>query len=243
MATNIRSHLTNANLFANLVHDVEQSADEMNWYPILWRKTCSAKSRVTIVWWSLWNRAFLSLHPSVTFAAGLQVTGPVVWRIHPVGSLVLGREVRINSGPACNALGGHRRSIIAVLPDGKLTIGDNSGLSSSTVICQRRIEIGRQVRIGGGCTIVDTDFHSLRLAERIARGNPGVNSRPVRIADGAFVGAGSWVLKGVSIGAEAVVGAGSLVSRNVPDGEIWAGNPARFIRRIGDTANAESAGV
>ena len=46
------------------------------------------------------------------------------------------------------------------------------------------------------------------------------------------------ILKGVTIGKEAVIGAGSVVSCDVPDGEIWAGNPARFVRRI-DTAEEQ----
>ena len=39
-------------------------------------------------------------------------------------------------------------------------------------------------------------------------------------------------LKGVTIGKGSVVGAGSVVTRDVPDGEIWAGNPAQFIRCV-----------
>ena len=55
---------------------------------------------------------------------------------------------------------------------------------------------------------------------------------PVVIKDGAFIGAHCIILKGVSIGEKSVVGAGSVVTKSIPDGEIWAGNPAKFIRRI-----------
>lgn len=48
--------------------------------------------------------------------------------------------------------------------------------------------------------------------------------------DGAFIGGNSIILKGVKIGKNSVVGAGSVVTRDIPDGEIWAGNPARKIR-------------
>ena len=51
----------------------------------------------------------------------------------------------------------------------------------------------------------------------------------------AFIGAHSIVLKGVTIGKHSVIGAGSVVTKNIPDNEVWAGNPARFIRRL-DTA-------
>ena len=47
-----------------------------------------------------------------------------------------------------------------------------------------------------------------------------------------FIGGGSIILKGVTIGERAVVGAGTVVTKDIPAGEIWAGNPARFIRKL-----------
>ena len=52
---------------------------------------------------------------------------------------------------------------------------------------------------------------------------------PVRICEGAFIGAGCYILKGVTIGEHAIVGAGSVVAKDIPAGEIWAGNPAKKI--------------
>ena len=51
------------------------------------------------------------------------------------------------------------------------------------------------------------------------------------VEDGATIGSGATLLGGITIGAGAIVGAGSLVTKSVPPGEIWAGNPARFIRK------------
>ena len=42
----------------------------------------------------------------------------------------------------------------------------------------------------------------------------------------------SIILKGVTIGENSVVGAGSVVTKDIPSGEVWAGNPAKFIRKI-----------
>ena len=55
---------------------------------------------------------------------------------------------------------------------------------------------------------------------------------PVVIKDNAFIGAKVIVLKGVTIGENSIIGAGSVVTRSVPDNEIWAGNPAKFIRKV-----------
>jgi acetyltransferase-like isoleucine patch superfamily enzyme len=55
---------------------------------------------------------------------------------------------------------------------------------------------------------------------------------PVRIAPGAWIGFGAVILDGVTVGENAVVAAGSVVRNDVPPGEMWAGTPAKFIRRL-----------
>lgn len=56
-------------------------------------------------------------------------------------------------------------------------------------------------------------------------------SGEVRIKKNAFIGTGTIITKPVTIGERAIVGAGSIVTKNIPDDEVWAGNPARFIRK------------
>lgn len=53
----------------------------------------------------------------------------------------------------------------------------------------------------------------------------------VIIKAGAYLGMNVLVIKPVTIGAGAIVGAGSIVTKNIPAGEVWAGNPARFIKK------------
>lgn len=55
---------------------------------------------------------------------------------------------------------------------------------------------------------------------------------PVVIGDNVFIGAKCIILKGVTIGENSIVGAGSVVTKSIPANEIWAGNPAKFIRKI-----------
>ena len=80
--------------------------------------------------------------------------------------------------------------------------------------------------------ICDSDFHSISFLERMETPDTHIKSEPVVIQEGAFIGARSIILKGVTVGKHAVVGAGSVVTRNIPENEIWAGNPAVFIRRL-----------
>jgi sugar O-acyltransferase (sialic acid O-acetyltransferase NeuD family) len=52
-----------------------------------------------------------------------------------------------------------------------------------------------------------------------------------RLARGAYVGSGALIREGVTIGAWSLVGTGSVVLHDIPAGEVWAGNPARYLRR------------
>ena len=107
------------------------------------------------------------------------------------------------------------------------------GISASAIICNHQITIGNNVVIGGNTVIYDTDFHSLDAEQRRDFEQDRVNARfsPVKIGDNVFIGAHSTILKGVTIGDSSVVGACSVVAKNIPGNEIWAGNPAVFIRK------------
>lgn len=55
----------------------------------------------------------------------------------------------------------------------------------------------------------------------------------IEIGEHAFIGTGSIITGNVRIGRSTIVGAGSVVTKDIPDNEIWAGNPARFVKRRG----------
>lgn len=148
------------------------------------------------------------------------------------GILSLGKGVRINSGKYKNVIGGDTRTSIYVKKGSVLTIGDKLSMSNSAIVCTEQITIGNHVMIGGSCKIWDTDFHPIDPEMRRKDPNKNYKSRPIVIKDNAFIGGCSIILKGVTIGQNAVIGAGSVVSKDVPDNEIWGGNPARFIKKI-----------
>ena len=57
---------------------------------------------------------------------------------------------------------------------------------------------------------------------------------PTVVKAGASIGSGAVILCGVTIGENALVGAGAVVTRDIPAGEVWVGNPARFLRKVSD---------
>ena len=112
------------------------------------------------------------------------------------------------------------KTILFAKNNAAITIGDNTGISNSALVAVDSIAIGNNVLIGGNCKIYDNDFHSLDFNERMGTVDLGVKHAPVVIKDGAFIGERS------------IVGAGSVVTRSIPDYEIWAGNPAKFIKKV-----------
>lgn len=159
---------------------------------------------------------------------GLSVSG--FMRLHIEGKLILGRQIKINS-KAYNYVGIDRRMSLYIGPDGTLEIGDGCGLSNSTIVCLNKITILPGTFIGGGCDIYDTDFHQLNASDR-ANNIGEVPTGEIVIGPNAFVGGHVKILKGVRVGEGAVVGAGSVVTKSIPPYEVWAGVPAKFIRKL-----------
>lgn len=113
--------------------------------------------------------------------------------------------------------------------EARIRIGEDCGLTGTTIAATQCIEIGNRVLIGANSTIVDSDFHPLTPEGRHADMSNG-SHRPVFIQDDVFIGMNCLILKGVTIGAGSVVGAGSIVSRDVPPRTLVAGNPAQVVR-------------
>lgn len=166
----------------------------------------------------------------VRFGTDLHVNGLINVQVSRRGLMTIGNSFRMNSGDNFNVIGRQQKCIFCI--DGVLNIKNNVGISASAIICRHKITIGNNVVIGGNTVIYDTDFHSL---DSIVRGIPdqdraGALKAPVIIEDNVFIGAHSTILKGVTIGEKSIVGACSVVTRSIPANEIWAGNPAVFIR-------------
>ena len=62
--------------------------------------------------------------------------------------------------------------------------------------------------------------------------------KPVSIGSDVWVGGGAIILPGVRIGSKTVIGAGSVVTKDIPDGVVAAGNPCRIIRQVGESDHA-----
>lgn len=152
-----------------------------------------------------------------------------VLRITNYGNIEIGRGVSINSNLESSELGFYPKTILHTSQTGFIIIGDHSGISNVCINARKLIRIGKKVRLGAGVKLYDNDFHNLSKLED-GEDQTYIPSQPIIIEDNVFIGAGSIVLKGVHVGQGAVIGAGSVITKNIPPNEVWAGNPARFIR-------------
>lgn len=110
----------------------------------------------------------------------------------------------------------------------KITIGNGTYINRFTILdAHESIVIGRDCMIGPHVYMTDSD-HGTAAGELV--GQQPMNSAPVTIEDGVWIGAGVIILKGVTIGKGAIIGAGAVVTANVPPAHVATGVPARVRR-------------
>lgn len=166
----------------------------------------------------------VAIGPACSFA------GHPVVRLAPGAKIKLDAGVRVLSRAGSNPAGlPHPTMLAAVGPESVITIGAGTGISGASIVARTGITIGRNVLLGAGACIWDTDFHPLDPQARREHQTRGARSFPIRIEDDVFIGARAVILKGVTIGWGAVVGAGAVVTNDVGACQIVAGNPARVV--------------
>lgn len=152
-------------------------------------------------------------------------------KIRNLGDIVIGGNVTINSGAIYNLTGGQEYTSFLVFEGGRLEIHDNVGISNTSICSKNKIIIRSNVLVGCNCKIWDTDFHSINFKDRLID-SANIKAEPIEIKSGAWIGGYSIILKGVTIGENSIVAAGSVVTKSIPDNEVWGGNPAKFIKDL-----------
>ena len=175
------------------------------------------------------NLLFILILNKVNYKEIPIVNGYIFLRCN--GIFNIGQNLKLNSNLRSNPIGGDEKCKFIIAENAILSIGNNVGISNSTIYCCKSIIIEDNVFIGGSTKIYDTDFHSLNFEKRISK-DDDIKHKPIMICKNVFIGAHSIILKGVKIGEASIIGAGSVVTKNIPKNEIWAGNPAKFIKEI-----------
>ena len=112
-------------------------------------------------------------------------------------------------------------------------VGKRVKVSSHTFVCEG-VTIEDEVFIGHNVTFINDRFPQATNEDGKLQSEEDWVLEPTTVKQGASIGSGATILCGLTIGENAIVGAGSVVTRDVPDSALVAGNPARFIRWTSD---------
>lgn len=140
-----------------------------------------------------------------------------------MSKIIIGDDCSFNSSSMFNFRGLNHKCILQTgKPGASIIIGNHCGFSGNSIVSNNKVVIGDYTIVGANSTIGDRDGHSNIYA---------TEPKPIIIGSHVWIGMNVTVMKGVTIGDNAIIAAGALVTKDVPAGEIWGGVPARFLKK------------
>jgi acetyltransferase-like isoleucine patch superfamily enzyme len=192
--------------------------------PVPTRSHPSASSAARIVsalarWRLVWPAVNARVHLRTAARLGSRVTLRGRARIRNEGTMTFGDRVRLDSTVATLEL--------VTTGSGHLDIGNNVFINYGTsIVAASHVRIGNDCLIGTHVMVMDCDYH------RVEDKSWDTTGQPIVLEDRVWLANRSIVLKGVTVGHDAVVAAGAVVTRDVPPRSVVAGNPARVVREF-----------
>lgn len=126
-----------------------------------------------------------------------------------------------------------------VFPEARIGTGCNicaNVLIENEVVVGNDVTVKSGVQLWDGVTLEDNVFVGPNVTftnDLFPRSkNPDWKLSKTVVKKGASIGANATIICGITIGEGAMIGAGSVVTKDVPAGEIWVGNPAKFLRKV-----------
>ena len=204
------------------------------------RETASAVAAVNAVspQWTL--RGFLDDNPALhgTAVSGVPVIGPLAAvHDHPDAEVVVCIANPRNPGVRglVTARLGLEEERYATIVHPSAAVGAGCTVGPGTVLLAQTV-LTADVRVGAHVAVMPQvvlthddevgDFVTIASGVRVSGG--------VLVGDSAYLGTGALIRESLRIGARSIVGMGSVLLRDVPAGEVWAGNPARLIRFVNE---------
>lgn len=173
-------------------------------------------------WWTVrvaWQLVFarLQLRRCNSVGRWVRAQGRVV--VHNQGTILVGNRVRFLSVVAPTEL--------VAWKGGRIEIGDGTVVNyGSSISAAGSVKIGRDCLVGTYVNIMDSTFHNMKDHSW------SLDSAPVTIGDGVWLGNRCVIMKGVTIGDGAVIASCSLVTRDVPARTMVVGVPARVVQHL-----------
>ncbi len=126
---------------------------------------------------------------------------------------------------------------------GSVEVGDFTLLNGALLMAEEKITIGHHCLVSWNVGIADSDFHpvdpALRMQDAEAinpyspnRQRPPIGTKPVTIGNNVWIGMNAIVLKGVTIGDNSIIAAGAVVTHDIPENVVFAGNPGKIVKEL-----------
>jgi acetyltransferase-like isoleucine patch superfamily enzyme len=189
--------------------------------PISLRPLLSELRRRFARWWAV--HRLRDRFPQATLHS------PATWLYDDLEAIQIAPRVSID---AYSEIAVVARSPLSSVP-GRLSIGSNTVIGSFANLraAGGTISIGRDCLIAQHVSLIASN-HQLKAGHTYWQLPWDERKTGVQLGNNVWLGCGVTVLPGISIGDHAVVGANSVVTKSIPAGTVWAGNPARQIRTI-----------
>ncbi len=161
-----------------------------------------------------------------------EIFGKCIIRKSPQSRIVIGNHVKIISSSWRSSTANCTNSKLRTFyPTSAIIIGDHSGMTGGAIIARSKtIRIGERCMLAPNVTIFDSDFHIIWPPDRRHDTWETDIDEDVTLEDNVWVGMGSIILKGVTIGKNSVVAAGSVVVCDIPPNCLAGGNPAKVLK-------------
>lgn len=187
-----------------------------------------------LIWQVSTLLACVRLKRRIHLGHGFRCLGQPIVQCVDGASISIGDRAVMVSRSLGTALGVSHPVILRCLaPGARISIGDDCGLSGTSICAAKEVRIGDRCLFGADAMVFDTDFHNhAPEGRRYAAPDWDAISKPVMIGNDVFIGARAIITKGVTIGDGAIVAAGSVVTRDVPERAVVGGNPARVLKHV-----------
>ena len=162
----------------------------------------------------------------------LEIFGRCIIRKSPRSRIIIGSNVQIISSSWRSSTANCGASKLRTFYEtASIIMSDHSGMTGGALIARSKtIRIGKRCMLAPNVTIMDSDFHILWPPARRHDTWETDMDKDVTLEDDVWVGTGSIILKGVTIGQNSIIAAGSVVVADIPPNCLAGGNPARVLR-------------
>jgi acetyltransferase-like isoleucine patch superfamily enzyme len=171
----------------------------------------------------------LILYPKIL--RGVKLMGLPEIETYDEGSIKIDKSVTLNSMNKYYHVSMFAPvKLVSNTVDSIIRIGCNTRIHGFCIHAKKSITIGDNVLIAANCQIFDSVGHLVDIELPENRIHSVSEAKEIIIGDNCWIGTGCIILPGVTIGDGAVIGAGSIVTKNIPQNSLSAGNPAKVIR-------------